>query len=440
MFCFYCFDRDDVRESFNGTNAEVYDHWLTKHADNSKPFQFYVFKMLKCCDELHAYPHPMNHHNDKHPHSEFKVDMKYGRNDHGVSVDNVINPIIFTEKELKDLLDIKMTPEIVDESSRKIPKSASFVNVQNSALNLICGFCQKKYDQTEYQEHIDGHRIDVLWQCKNINNGCSHASKDILETRDHRINEHSIGIDPPDNGLSFLRNWLTNMYRHTKIVFKNGLAVEYYNLLETRCEANKLFDHFIETSGEQWRERVRTMELERNRFNVHSNDKIGTSTSSKLNNELNRQLDRINNIFICNMPGEEKSNFPKICKKLQMDVPEEDIDEMFSPTDGCLIVKFKRNAQNIRNNFLDRANKISVYWSDLKENDSNSKQIHIVPDLTVHYNKMWRTAKSYQSGNRIHSFELGIHGMLIKRNRNETGKLCLSYEQIEQYVEERFNH
>lgn len=411
FFCFDCFDEGDFRKSVNGTPGDLHNHWKERHSSSS-PFRFYVFLLSKCfyCPELHTFPHLVKHHSKHHPNESFKVDERYAKNDLNISTEKVFNPIIYTEK-LESLLTWNLSNEI-GESSRSPQQATS-----NSVLYLFCGYCQQECNFTEYLEHFSINHFN--WGCRY----CSYTFNDIVDITKHEKNEHSREIGSNESHLSNLPNFLKNRFRHTKIVFSNGLVVEYYNLLRSKCKTSVQFDDLIMEYANKCKQRIRAME-------------IGME-------ELKLQLERVNKVFIGFSNSIEVSKakgiFYKICKKLKMNEAKSHIRDISEIKRSSFIAEFKSDAQKIRKDFLDSAAKNPIRNRDLddsifKRENENSDWISIRPDMTKYYFDTWRTAENYKKEKKLHSFELGDKGLLVKRSLRDPGEFCLSKSDIDRYV------
>lgn len=431
FYCVHC-SPNDPSKSFNGTIEQVYQHFGAVHQDGSNSFQFYVVALLKCfyCEEIGTYHSLVKHHIEKHSSQQFTVIDRINPNKCGMccfkdgdlmehfsikhdlhSTRNFSNPIAYSEEWINELLTINLCHNIHFD--------------QKQPGYLICGFCGQKVDCDQYLSHFNEHTYE--FKCSH----CLYRSADFVEFILHEKNAHN--VDSLDYHISLFLKTIKNKSLNTKLVFRNGLIMNNFNVVQTKFDVCKHFDEFINIFMKKKREEVKK------RSELSS---VHNTLNLTQNIEAQRKLAK--SLFVSNIPEMSENTdiydlFFKLCKKLDLNVSTDDIKDI-RPYESGIVVTFHQIEikELILNNSIGK-----FVWSDevlpiqegIQERTPFKVFCTIRPHLTPYYRELWLEVLKCQLKHKdLYSYRISDNGIAIKRNSTSIEQIINTKEQLQEYV------
>lgn len=157
--------------------------------------------------------------------------------------------------------------------------------------------------------------------------------------------------------------------------------------------------------------------------------------------ELKKQNKIIRNLLIKGIPPLQNEKlmemFKKLCKIIGTELNADDdiigIDRCDSGSDQ-IIVKFKHFKGKMK---VRKCAIAKDLWSheliDLPPGVRNLK-VHFRSQLTPFYENIQKMAKAARAKGALHSYQLCKDGFFVKRTQNSTGRMVLSKEQLQIYI------
>lgn len=283
FFCVQCEETADVQmDSGNSTIEEVYVHWKSNHEDRTvdNSFQFYVaVPNLMCfyCNEIDNYKNLEVHHKQSHSDETFivvkqnkrmecglcsyMVDKKLFLMEHftvkheSVLNDHHFNPVTVTERQLNELLTLKIHEKFECNHCHEIFETEYTYQCHHTinhreleisfkkffdekTVRLICGCCKDQIQNEELLQHLFDH--EYSFECSK----CTHKTSNLVDAVMHNKEEHN--FDSLKYRCTEYVDWLKRIYTQSKLVFGNGLALTMQNLMNTQYDESSNLNCLID--------------------------------------------------------------------------------------------------------------------------------------------------------------------------------------------------
>lgn len=435
FYCHHCLHPPEPNNLFGGTIEEVYDHWLTTHADAtiSKPFQFQAVAKASClhCDETGTYRDLENHHKMQHKHKDFVITDRLNKEKCGICQfegENVVkhykavhktiyppiqfNPIAYPGEKIAQLLAIN------------IKKDANHTELSY----LYCGYCSKKINADSYFNHFTGHPYS--FRCSK----CKHESDDVAELVYHERSLH--GVDNMAKHCKNFPNWLKNKFLNATMVFTNGLILKGHNAPAKLGDGNilnKFIKDYLNARRECLNRMTKTKEQIKPKGNLKEPD-----DDTKLA-ELIKQLKLDKVLYIGGIFGslkkmEKDEIFSKLCEKLNMNIRANDVKQILMYEKNGMIVEFPEI--QAKRNFMDRIREQPIWSDELCQLSANETKwpINARHHFTPFYRDIETLASKLKRENKIHAYWIDSDGFIVKRKASEQSRPILSVQQLQNYV------
>lgn len=435
MFCVHCVrDSKNVLISNGGTVDDIYNHWITDHKTDEKPFLFYVALKVKCfhCIKTGTIIDVMNHHHEQHASKVFAItefsDVKscgichtscdenlidHFKRKHQEIPSRVLNPIYFQDQTIDKCLAIQ-TKSKVNEFYR-IPKQ-QLIKVSNEMdlICLICGYCDEWFDCDKLFHHF----IDVHQPLKTKCSQCHCDFENFAELAFHQKIEYN--LNSFDYNRSKHAKIMHDKFRHTKLVFDNGLVLEYYNVFERKSIGCIQFQNCIDQLLNEM--------IERNRLLMELYGQRTLSNNLYINYQEKQPEMQDENVL--------REIFRKISKQLKLDGEVIDVDSIYKAGDSNAFV-VKLRDRNVKEKIIEAAEHIDIWSFEIFEKRKGIKpwNIHVGPYMTPFYTEMWYAALNYK--NQLHSFKVTDDGLMVKRNRDSNEQRILSKNELVQFIKKK---
>lgn len=473
----------------------IYKHWTykSKHADAYEAFQFHIEMIGACfiCNKSGTFKELKQHFNDDHPGLHFgAVNMsnktkclicsfngknmgEHFRTHHTMIMQmNLLSPIrvpanildavkaLRVQKKFKcDYCDnvVHNTKNQIIEHYRysmnhDIKRSPFIEFVDEQPTLAICGICQQKCAETKMLDHIQNHQIQCLL--------CTDFTGKINELASHYHQKHP-GISMKKEKLKF-----GIAYLQTKLVYCNGLTLNYANVFGPKDDENEKIQSFFTTvTSPQYTQLIlrsppdepNNHDLARfdcNRSSVSLNDSALISPSSTgsrsessdfLRKELLQQRSYLNTLVIRGLPAAYMNNdrylltmFCSLCIHLQVPIEKHEIKSIYS-LQNELIVKLSTRTKREQITQLMASKYCWPYelksdaFVEIPSNEM-AQTVYVNPKFTSHFHRMWMKAKYFSKQNKIHSYRLSSGGIAIRITEGGEEIFARSFEDMDNCV------
>lgn len=435
FYCGHCYDLNDSSKLFKGSIENVYQHWVTIHKDDSKPFEFYAIALLTCfhCDTIGIYHDLIKHHKEQHSDQQFVIIDRMEPNKCGIcqykdGSDLInhfkikhnsamkltcINPISYSEQRIDELLSIKLHP--------------NFDNEQNQPVHFICILCKKKVKHDAYLNHFNEH--EYTFECKH----CIFRSNDFPKLVIHEKQKHN--IESVDEDCLIFLNWIKNKFNKTKLVFGNGLILQTWNVIGTKFDESEQFDDFIGVYMNNIKVEAKRI-LQRNRINPATANNL-----MMINAEFRAQRKLANSVFVSGISAvfndiDPYELFLKICQKLELNVHvhRADIKDIQRHKNG-FAVKFHQI--ELKERVLNGSKHKSLLSTELIQLEENQEpsQIRIRMAMTRFYNNLWNeTAKFHEKYPQNFSCKMTDNGIEIMSKATSSKDIINTKDELEAFI------
>lgn len=419
----------------------MYQHWVTIHADDPKPFEFYAIALLICfhCDTIGIFHDLVKHHKEQHSDQQFTIIDRMDANKCGIcqykdgnlvnhfktkheSAINLtcINPIAYSEQRIDELLSIKLHQNVDNE--------------QNHPVHLICILCQKKVKPDAYLNHYNEH--SYVFSCTR----CIFRANDFVELIIHEKYKHN--IDSVDDDCLIFLNWIKENFMETKLVFGNGLILQNWNVVETKFDERKQFDEFIGDFVQKKKEEAK-LRLERDGINdtlaAAPNIEAPPSNNLMINAELRAQRKLSNSVFVSGIPDalnniDPYELFLNICQKFELNIRRADIKDIHRHKNG-FAVKFHQI--ELKDMVLNGSKHKSLSSNELIQVEENQEpsEVRIRMAMTRFYNDLWNEiSKFHKKYPRNISCKLTHNGIVIKCKATSIEHIINTKDELDAFI------
>lgn len=255
--CQYCYKSSPEQATHCDTLAEVYDHWVSAHGDNSTetPFRFYATELLSCgyCSLMSTVQGLLKHHEAKHSTKPNQLQPD-GCQNGWKAVKNTLYPKAFS----LELLDFLKRHNIDGRSKHKCIEcdgifetkhafeahhrsahnglEAIFECVDHTDIDYcIARCCGQRIDGADYIRHLrDSPHGYTCVHCKT-------ARKSVYKMVKHRVENHEPGQSPDMLYMAHMQS----TFWSTEFVFANGFVANKYQLQHSKYFDWTHFETFI---------------------------------------------------------------------------------------------------------------------------------------------------------------------------------------------------
>lgn len=178
---------------------------------------------------------------------------------------------------------------------------------------------------------------------------------------------------------------------------------------------------------------------------IQENGIVQEEDQELLASELRKQNDIMKNLILRGIPRIEKLDllvtFEKLCKKINAIVNTDDIRSIdwCDNTSGTIIVKFNHLKQKtlVRKYGIEK----EVWLHDLVKIPPNMKNVRILVNsqITPFYTDIQKMAKSARKNGLLDSYQLWKEGFFVKRKPDSKGRIVLSKDQLQNYINGKLN-
>lgn len=162
------------------------------------------------------------------------------------------------------------------------------------------------------------------------------------------------------------------------------------------------------------------------------------STTTDDSDELIEQKKLAKNVYIRGISKDlhihnTEEIFLKFCKKLKLVIYRSDIQEICQKQCGIAVTLHNLDKKKyIINKTLNRY----IWCNELFELGPKNEpwKIFLQNHMTSSFYKTWKCANRLMKENRLHSFELTDHGIVVKRTPCDNGHVILSEKQLLDYI------
>lgn len=137
----------------------------------------------------------------------------------------------------------KLLQQHVSDKHTGNSQSANRIHLLSSDIknfNYICGGCNQQITPNEYLDHLATHLSK--YECLATN--CAFSVESLKEMVDHNRRVH--GANGPDSYLvAKIIDQSAGIFFKTKTIFRNGLVLEKFNLMDTKFDDSRNYSNFI---------------------------------------------------------------------------------------------------------------------------------------------------------------------------------------------------
>lgn len=331
--CAYCQDEKGFSYLFSRI-AEVHKHWKEMHSVHQKPFQFYIDQIAMCyyCQFESTFAGLNDHHSQKHEKNVFIIVNPMNNNCCGLCQYIGHDLLIHFQTQHSQIIEanlfnpIQIADNVLD---------ALLTSPRNSSKELIdhiiCDHCDGTVKASTYWTHIFEHTYE--FDCSI----CNVSSYDVIEVALHEKHDHGI-ISLNDFLLDFV-DLLRQQYFRTKIVFKNGLAMNNHSLLATRYSEIHYLDKLIKELTLQFSERYNNdTKMNNHNHDVNNNYQsiernVGDTDDMSSVCSFKIDVKNTRNLTILGIPSMYDDNlnnfFLNLCIRLKSDISMDDVKRIY---------------------------------------------------------------------------------------------------------------
>lgn len=425
-YCVYCVD--EVVVDYDQVEM-VHKHWLARHSQSEKPFQFNVGPLYSCsiCKKINSYRGIEGHFKRRHPEHPFVIMDPFEVKKCAICDYNGDELSKHIETQHQNLIGtnifhpIRYSKEIVT----KLRSIAVLEKLKSKTINppyYTCGICNEKMEKQQFINHIKNHELKCL-HCNSFEGKLNVLSEHNKIHNIHSMNEYL--------------NKMKKIYYSAKIVYGNGLVLNNCNVLDPKDDGSEefqsIFEKRIKTASCIGRSPGginvrRASMLNRNasmspvddhKDNLETYKRFKDVSDYAKEEQLEWQNRYRNELTVtglsikCNDRKSLSDIFLKLCKHLDAPIQLDDIENIEWASEE-IFVKLVDYTKKDRILNAPRLNGLkSHHFLKLQPNNS-SKLIKVFPRMNKFYLRLWKNAEKHVLNDELHSFRISSQGLAIR--------------------------